>query len=231
MGYDPRTAWTKVFSEQRMAYPSEYVIRMFLGRYPDHSFDKDAYASSNVLDVGCGDGRNLAMLARSGFRPEACYGTEIDDAIVQRIRANLEPIGIPAENIRPGLNHQLPFDEEWFDYLLSWNQCYYMQDHDFEDYVSEFARVTRPGGTIVFSIPKSSCFIYRGCRDMGDGYCVITDDYFDGMRNGERMRRFGSTPEIEEAFGPAFDNFRFGSIHDDCFGLDYHWWIGTARRS
>lgn len=231
MSYDAQGAWSSVHAahqQQAMSYPSEYLIRLFKGRYPNHEYDKPGYADSRLLDVSCGDGRDIPMLLSCGFK-EVC-GTEISSEIVEKIRENLAPFGVSPAQIQVGFNHELPFGDAEFDYLISWNACYYMQDRNFEDYVTEFARVMRPGGNLALSIPKKTCFIYRGSTDLGDGYRRIEDDFFDGVRNGERMRCFEDEAEIEAAFSSHFDNFTFASIHDDCFGLNYHWHLATARR-
>ena len=44
-----------------------------------------------------------------------------------------------------------------FDYLLSWNSCYYMSagnDINFSKHVAEMARVLRPNSWIICSVPK-----------------------------------------------------------------------------
>ena len=53
--------------QQGKLYPVEFVVRMFLGSYPRLTMDRASYAGSAILDLGCGDGRNLAFLRDLGF--------------------------------------------------------------------------------------------------------------------------------------------------------------------
>jgi len=119
---DERRKWSDAYVNNRMAYPSEYVIRIFKGQYPNLNFDKSLYSSQKVLDAGCGDGRNIAMMYHCGLQ---CYGMEIDDEIVEACKNNLKAVSIEDVDIRTGVNGEIPFDDNMFDYLLSWNSCYY----------------------------------------------------------------------------------------------------------
>ena len=103
------------------------------------------------------------------------------------------------------------------------------QETDFNNYVKEFARVLKSEGHLLLSIPKKTCFIFDGSEQDRPGYNVIKDDYF-GYRNGEILRIFEDEKEIENTFAPYFKNFIHASIHDDCFGLAYHWHLTICQR-
>lgn len=221
--------WTQTYLQRDMAYPSEYVIRIFKGEYPRLNFNKNRYPGQTILDIGCGDGRNLMMLRQCGL---SCYGVEINDEIVEQIKGNFNGIG--GIEVKTGHNANLPFEEDFFDYVLSWNSCYYMGDNmDFLAHVREFARVLKPRGTLVLSIPKKTCFIYRGCdiveSENGEKYAVIRNDPFQ-IRNGVTLKFFDDEKDIARSFSSCFDSFVFGSIHDDCFGYDYHWHLIVCQK-
>lgn len=226
--YDARAQWSRVLAQEGMAYPAEYVIRLFRGTYPRLDLSQEDFTGRTICDIGFGDGRHLAFLHQCGFE---VAGVEITDSIVEQARHKLAGAGINHDWLRVGRNDRIPFDDATFDYLLSWNACYYMGEIEaFGTYVREFARVTRPGGRLVMSIPKQTCFIYRDSEPLRDVYRVIRNDPFN-CRNGEVLRVFRDTDEIEAAFSPLFHDFTFGSIEDDCFGYDYHWHLIVCRRS
>jgi SAM-dependent methyltransferase len=227
MEYDAKKEWTKAFlSQESMAYPSEYVIRIFKGTYPRLNLDKKTFLGKKICDVGCGDGRNIPLLKQCGFET---YGVEITDEIVKSVKNNLNRVGMDAD-VRTGVNDRLPFPDEYFDYLLSWNACYYMGNgRDFGKHVKEFARVLKKDGVLVLSIPKSTAFIYKGSELLAPGYQTIKNDPF-GVRNGEILRMFSNESEIEKEFGAYFKDFVHGSIEDDCFGLEYHWFLTICKK-
>lgn len=125
-----------------MMWPAEWLIRIFKGSYPNLNLPKN-YTGKKILDVGCGDGRNLLFLKSLGFK---IYGTEISQEIVKRVRENLKMFGIVDANIVVGTNAYLPFENDFFDYIVSWNVIYYMSSaRGFEKHVKEHARVAKEG--------------------------------------------------------------------------------------
>ena len=211
-----------------MAWPSEYVIRILKGNYPNLNFDKKSFVGKKFLDMGCGDGRNLLVANQMGFN--VC-GVEITKELVNRIKENLSNSGLEKFDIREGTNDNIPFSDGEIDYMLSWNACYYMgnETNDFQNYVKEFARIIKKDGYLILSIPKETCFIYKDSKELRPGYQIIQNDPFN-VRNGEVLRMFSSFEEIENSFGEYFQDFKFASIHDDCFGFDYHWYLAVCKR-
>lgn len=227
MSYNAEHQWSELFKKGKMMWPSEYVIRIFSGHYPRLDLKENLYNGMKICDVGCGDGRNLFFLKKQAFE---IYGVEITEDIVAAAENNLKEAGIDEFNLKAGKNNHIPFENSYFDYLLSWNACYYMGDcDDFQDYVKEFARVLKKDGYFILSIPKCTCFIFKDSEPLKEGYRIIRNDPF-GVRNGEIMRIFQNEDEIKNAFSGYFDNFIFGSIQDDCFGYNYHWHLVICRK-
>jgi SAM-dependent methyltransferase len=210
-------------------YPDEAVVRIFLGSYPNLKMPKPK-AGDSILDVGCGDGCNFHLFDAIGMK---MAGTEITREIVETVDARLRDTGETGivVDMRVGTCADLPWQDASFTHLLTWNSCYYMgPDGKFEDHVAEMARVIKPGGWIVCSIPRLSCFIFDGSEFGDDGYVTVANDPF-GLRNGERMRWFEDEEGIEVAFGAHFHNFCHATIKIDMFGLAYNWFVIVAQRT
>ncbi|MCL1918695.1 MAG: class I SAM-dependent methyltransferase [Peptococcaceae bacterium] len=230
MEHNASQQWSQIYTSSsgtEMAFPSEYVIRIFKGKYPRLDLDKASFRGKSICDLGCGDGRNMLLLSQCGFEVS---GMEIAPEICQTVTRNLGNCNVNAD-VRVGTNDSVPFEECAFDFLLSWNACYYMgHNDDFNKHIDEFARVLKPNGLLVLSLPKKSCFIYKNCDIHKPGYAVIREDPFN-VRQGEILRIFEGESEIETVFSRHFNNFVFASIHDDCFGFEYHWHLAVCRKS
>lgn len=226
MKYNAKREWDKTFSAQKeVAYPAEYVIRIFKGKYPHLDLTKNSFENKKICDIGFGDGRHLIFLGELGFD---VHGIDISEDIVKRAQNNFSFIN--SNNIRVGSNDKITFDDDYFDYLLSWNSCYYMGEiNDFNIYVKEFARVLKKRGKLVLSIPKKTCFIFKNSEKFSTGYRIIRDDPFN-VRNGEILRVFEDENEIKAIFSKYFENFVFGSVQDACFGFNYHWHLVVCDR-
>ncbi|MDB3892433.1 class I SAM-dependent methyltransferase [Alphaproteobacteria bacterium] len=228
MTYSSTQKWGKIYSDNTsVSYPAEAVIRIFKGSFPELTMPKPR-AGETILDVGCGDGRHLIFFKSLGLLPS---GIEITDQIIADIKASLSDKNYDFD-LSTGDCSNIPYADKSFDYLIAWNSCYYMSLNNvpFEDHVNEMARVIKPGGRIIVSIPKSTSFIFKNSIPHENaGYQVIQDDHFNA-RNGEVMRCFETKEEIQHDFSGHFGNFNHADIEMKWFGLAYNWFIFVAEK-
>src|SRR5678815_5094636 len=80
-----------------------------------------------VLDVGCGSGRNLVYLLRSGYE---VFGVDADPTAIERVRqlaASLAP-QLPSDNFRAEAIEQITFPEAFADVVLSSAVLHFARD-------------------------------------------------------------------------------------------------------
>jgi len=214
--------------EPLKSYPNEYVVRVFLGTYPNLSLDKN-YVGKKFLDVGMGDGRNLRFMVEKGFD---AYGIEISEEICSHVRRSFQNAGIKA-NIKVGKNDSIPFDDSFFDYLVSWNSSYYMGNYNnyysYKKNVEEFYRVIAPKGILVISIPTKSNFIFENSVEIGHEYKKIVNDPYK-IRNGQIFKCFSDSNSIIKEFQDYFENFKFAELNDNCFGQKNNYIIMVCNK-
>lgn len=208
-------------------YPVEFVVRAFLGRYPRLTTDRSGFAGQRILDLGFGDGRNVPLLSNLGFK---VYGIEISPEICKLAIERMRALGIEFY-ARVGRNNALPQDDRFFDHVLACHACYYVDPGTtFSDNLAEIARVVKPGGLFVFSVPMGTSYIMEGAEDLGDGHMRIANDPY-GLREGYVLKKFDSPAEIEAALKPAFTDARIGACRNDFWGIEEHVWTVVCRRA
>jgi tellurite methyltransferase len=101
-----------------------------------------ARGTQRVLDLGCGVGRHALLFAEHGFDVEAIDGAVagLDFACRQAAARGLRI------SLRQADADALPFADESFDYVLSWNVIFHGTMGDVGRRLAEIWRVLKPGG-------------------------------------------------------------------------------------
>jgi SAM-dependent methyltransferase len=109
-----------------------------------------------VLEVGCGRGVALPVLARL-LRPARLAGLDLDPALLDEARAHAEAEGI-AVDLVPGDIRCMPFPDSAFDLVVDFGTCYHIARAG--QALAEIARVLAPGGLFVHETPLSQLFAH-----------------------------------------------------------------------
>ncbi|HEU4953657.1 MAG TPA: class I SAM-dependent methyltransferase [Gemmatimonadales bacterium] len=109
-----------------------------------------------VLEVGCGRGVALPVLARL-LCPARLAGLDLDPALLDEARAHAEAEGI-AVDLVPGDIRCMPFPDGTFDLVVDFGTCYHIARAG--QALAEIARVLAPGGLFVHETPLSQLFAH-----------------------------------------------------------------------
>ena len=100
----------------------------------------------HALEIGAGTGYFSLNLMSEGLI-ERLTATDIAPGMLAALEANAERLGLEVEAVETDAE-QLPFADETFDLVLGHAVLHHIPDLDRA--ASEFMRVLRPGGTVVF---------------------------------------------------------------------------------
>ena len=100
-------------------------------------------ADATVLDVGCGDGaRTLANL------PDGSVGLDVSRRGLELARET-----VPGARLLQGEMTQLPVAADSVDAITAYHAVFHVPRADHPAVYREFARVLRPGGTLLMTLP------------------------------------------------------------------------------
>jgi len=175
----------------------------------------DANDGHRVLEIGCGAGNVLAQVPS-----RERSGVDLSDFLLEIARRNCGP-GV---NLVKGNAERLPFNDEAFDRVYCTEVIEHVQDP--EKVVEELARVLRPGGRAVVSLPND--------RTIGFAKKVLRKVGLFGTLLGSRGKGAYEPPDENEwhissmtlrnlraIMGPRFREHRVAYIPTRLFPIQY----------
>jgi SAM-dependent methyltransferase len=129
-----------------------------------------ARGAQHVLDLGCGVGRHALLFAEHGFAVETIDGATAGldfacrEAAARGLRLSLRQADADA----------LPFTDESFDYVLSWNVIFHGTMGDVGRRLAEIWRVLKPGGLY------QGTMLSKRDAQFGRGRLVAPDTFIRG---------------------------------------------------
>jgi SAM-dependent methyltransferase len=139
----PQTSELTLSGEQLASAEREYADgEGFFGHFPGVDARK-ALRGRRILDLGCGYGGRTVWYAEH-CKPACVAGVEITEQVVERCRAFARRRGHDEIDFRQGLGEDLPFEDDAFDVVVSYD----VQEHveDPARTLEQIARVLAPGG-------------------------------------------------------------------------------------
>lgn len=109
----------------------------------------DAHPGELILDIGCGNARDILQILSSGAK---VVGVDISEGMVSSAKNALAACDIHQVMLQVGDATALPFPDRRFDKIL----CSEVVEHipDAQKALTEMWRVLKPGGSVVLSTPN-----------------------------------------------------------------------------
>ena len=106
---------------------------------------------TRILDLGCGDGRQLVYFARRGY--EMC-GLDVSPTGIELAEKWLADEGFAAELVASDMT-KIPWPDEFFDAIVCVQVINHHRIREIRQTISEIHRVLRPGGYLFLTVQTS----------------------------------------------------------------------------
>jgi cyclopropane fatty-acyl-phospholipid synthase-like methyltransferase len=192
----PTNAWDEIFKQRGRVFtkPHENLPRVV-------KLLKDKQAST-VLDLGCGTGRHVVFLAKSGF---SVFGLDNSTEGIRSTHRWLANEGLVADLRLQSMTEKLPYANDQFDAVISIQVIHHADITTIRSIVKEVERVLKSGGLLFITVPK--------LRNQGTTFEQIEPGTFiplDGPEKGVPHHYF--TPDELRC---VFFRFEITDIHID----------------
>ena len=127
------------FAAQRR-YPNEELLRFF-GRHYFH-IPRERRAATRALEVGCGSGANLWMMAREGFDT---HGIDLSPEAIKLCERMLTHWGATATLTAASMT-ACPYPDSHFDVVADIFSSYCLDESGIAPFLDEVSRLLRRGG-------------------------------------------------------------------------------------
>ena len=153
-------------------------LQQLFGNIDIYLFDqllKGTYnESKNVLDAGCGAGRNLVYFLQNGYNVYGADANPVAIETVAELSKTLSP-GNPQENFKVASVEALPFEDGYFDLVISNAVLHFANSGlHFENMLFSMWRVLKPGGYF-FARLASNIGIETLVQSLGNGRYLLPD--------------------------------------------------------
>lgn len=140
-----KTAWDDVFKEQGKVFNEAHpdVVQL--------SADLQPAAGKRILDLGSGSGRHVIHLAKAGF---TVHGFDNAQHGIDLTQQSLTAENLAAELHLGDMTEPLPFEDDFFDAVISIQVINHARLDVIEAIIAEFARVLKPDGTLFITVAK-----------------------------------------------------------------------------
>lgn len=187
-----QSKWNKLHSEKRFRpkYPEDDIVRWLFKNMPPHT---------NILDDGCGAGRHIMLLADNDYIP---YGIDYSENGVNYTRELLvyNNYSQYVNNIQVASCDELPFDNNFFDGLISFGVLYYLEECKISKAINEIYRVLKNGGKTVVVVRNKEDYRYSS-----DTTVSVDDNKLSGFNENGMSQHFFSKEEIIDLFSDFSD--------------------------
>lgn len=138
-------SWDKIYIKKGKDYTSPVnkipkLVKLF-----------KKYNVKRVLDLGCGGGEHILLLANKNFD---VYGIDISKEGIKIARKRLKAKGHKVHLKIGSIYEKLPYKNNFFNAVISLRTIHHARARKIRFLIEEIKRILKPGGLIFITVPK-----------------------------------------------------------------------------
>jgi SAM-dependent methyltransferase len=127
--------------------------------------ERRTHETQRALDLGCGPGRHVVLLARHGYET---HGSDFSPAAVEHCRRWLRREGLSA-TVRQGDMADIRAPDGFFDLIVAFNVIYHTTWTGMKEMAALLRRKLRPGGCLFVTLKSPATWYFGRGRQLEPG--------------------------------------------------------------
>ncbi|AEB75789.1 class I SAM-dependent methyltransferase [Clostridium botulinum] len=163
--------WEDNINKYDLFWPDENIVR-FLNK----NYEKGNRENINVLEIGCGAGRNIIGIAMEGFKT---YGIDYNENCIKLSNEKVQSFNLKNVNIEKNQGSYIPYEDEKFDCIIVGTILSLLANKEERNLMfKEIYRCLKKGG-VVYSYwrDKSDYFYEKGTKIEEDTFILKNNEF------------------------------------------------------
>tara|TARA_B100002019_G_C21153002_1_gene539220 strand:+ start:21 stop:716 length:696 start_codon:yes stop_codon:yes gene_type:complete len=205
-------------------YPSEYLVRIFQSERLKKKFNFPNFSKKKLLDMSCGDGRNLPLFYNLNFK---IYATEITKKIIEKTKRNIKTNKVI---FKVGNNQSIPFKNNFFDFIVCSHSCYYVDKNGtLEKNLKEIKRVMKKDSFLIGTMPHKNNYYFKKSMEIFKNHYRVNNDYLN-LRNNYVLSAFSNKNDLIKNLKKNFKVIGIGTLNNNYFEMKEKMFIFVVKK-
>tara|TARA_Y100000589_G_scaffold240552_1_gene228082 strand:- start:378 stop:1091 length:714 start_codon:yes stop_codon:yes gene_type:complete len=192
-------------------YPNEYLVKVLSSKSYSGLKPQTNLKEKRVLEIGAFGANNLRFLYEKGYKH--IYAIEITESLVKMCRKcskDLKPLQIDENNIVLGSNLDIPFEDEFFDLIISIGTIHYSVGDEIKEALNLWKSKLRDNGRIYLQTTGPSHDFLLDSQRISENKWIWGEK--SGFRKGKLSGFFDSEEHFEKTLREVFNTVSTGRV-------------------
>tara|TARA_Y100000816_G_C26101580_1_gene583993 strand:+ start:592 stop:1275 length:684 start_codon:yes stop_codon:yes gene_type:complete len=207
------------------SYPNEMLVKICSSKkYSGLTKNLFSKKKIKVCEIGCLSGNNIRFFLDKKW---ATFGIEINKDLLKLAKKNLKRFKIKLNNLKIGNNENLPYNDDYFDLLVSINTIHYSSANKIDEAIKEYSRVLKKKGIAIIETPSPKHDAIKNSIKKKDNLWIWK---WGGFRNNQKIGFFDKKEKFKKKLEKFFSKVEINERSEDYKNIKLYWYFAICKK-